>query len=306
MPKIRLLVLGAAVLAVTAVCFSKPPMRQHPSYHNFADQRTFLGVPNCLDVVSNLPFLFVGIWGLVVLHLDPSLEPRFSQILKSVRMQSYFLGVALTFFGSSYYHLHPANATLVWDRLPMTLGFMGSCPHLAERISVRAGNLLLLPLAIAGGLSVIYWYWTEAHGHGDLRPYFLVQFGALLTVLVILTLFGPRYTHTWCLVLALALYAVAKLLEKAFDPDIYSLGHVVSGHTLKHIAAAVATYFILFMLQRRTFISSHRLATVSAIHGRESVGSQNTSAEKSMRYQRRLKTSIGDLALGQSRGRRQL
>jgi len=110
---------------------------------------------------------------------------------------------------------------------------------------------------------VLYWYWTDAHGHGDLRSYFLVQYGSLLAVLVILTLFRARYMHAWCLVFALALYGSAKLLE-SFDPDIYSLGHMVSGHTLKHIAAAGATFFILLMLRRRACVSSHNVPTASA------------------------------------------
>jgi hypothetical protein len=161
----------------------------------------------------------------------------------------FFLGVALTSLGSSYYHLHPTHARLAWDRLPTILGFMGILsPTIADRIRARAGALSLPLLVVAGALSVIYWYWSEAHERGDLRPYHLVQFGSLLAVFVILTLFRARHTQTWCLVLALALYVAAKLLESS-DPDIYSLGQMVSGHTLKHLAAAASTYFVLFMLQ---------------------------------------------------------
>lgn len=36
-----------------------------------------------------------------------------------------FAGVLLTSAGSTWYHLAPTNDSLVWDRLPMTLGFMG-------------------------------------------------------------------------------------------------------------------------------------------------------------------------------------
>jgi hypothetical protein len=111
-----------------------------------------------------------------------------------------------------------------------------------------------VPLVIAGGLSVVYWHWTEAHGQGDLRPYFLVQFGSLLAVLAMLLLFRPLYTHTWCVVVALALYAGAKLLE-SLDRQIYALGGLVSGHTLKHLTAAGAAYFILRMLKRRSEVT---------------------------------------------------
>ena len=154
----RLLVLAIIVVAVTAVFLSKPPIPQAPSYHDFADQRTFLSVPNFLNVISNLPFLFVGIWGLVAVT-----EPRSSGsfLTRSERWPYavFFLGVALTFLGSSYYHLHPTNARLVWDRLPMTLGFMGILSAtIAERISVKAGVVLLPALVLAGVLTVGYWH----------------------------------------------------------------------------------------------------------------------------------------------------
>ena len=248
--RLGLLILAALVIAVTALIFSRPPIPQPASYHDFADQRTFFGVRNFMDVASNLAFLFVGVWGLLLVAGRGS-SSGFIAGSEKWAYAVFFLGVALTFFGSSYYHLHPANATLVWDRLPMTLGFMAIVAVMvAERISARAGVLSLLPLVIAGAVSVMYWRWTEAHGHGDLRPYYLVQFGSLLAVLVMLIAFRARYTKTWCVAIALALYVGAKMLE-SFDPEIYALGHFVSGHTLKHLAAAGAAYFILLMLQRR-------------------------------------------------------
>jgi hypothetical protein len=248
--RIRLLLLAAAVLAVTAVYFSKPPVPQDPGYHDFADQRVFFSISNFLDVISNLPFLFVGIWGLLVVN-RPESDASFLTKSEKWPYVVFFLGMALTAFGSSYYHLHPTNARLVWDRLPMTLGFMGILSAtIAERISVKAGVRLLPLLVIAGALTVAYWSWTEAQGRGDLRPYFVVQFGSLAVILAILLLFRARYTCTWCLVVALALYVAAKVLE-SFDLEIYSVGHTVSGHTLKHLTAAGAGGFIVWMLLRR-------------------------------------------------------
>jgi hypothetical protein len=224
---------------------------QSLDYHNFADQRTALGIPNILNVISNLPFLMVGIWGLVV-TTNRSHKESFLSDTERWPYIVFFFGVALTCFGSSYYHLHPGNATLVWDRLPMTLGFMGIVSAtVAERITVNAGVRLLPFLLTAGVLSVLYWSWTEAHGQGDLRPYYLVQFGSLFVVFACLVLFRPRYSRTWCLWIALGLYIAAKLLE-SFDKRIYSLGNLVSGHTLKHLAAAAAGYFVALMLARRT------------------------------------------------------
>jgi hypothetical protein len=45
-------------------------------------------------------------------------------------------------------------------------------------------------------------------------------------------------------------YALAKVLE-ALDRPIYNLGHIISGHTLKHLAAAMAVYWLARMIQKR-------------------------------------------------------
>lgn len=245
-----LVILTMVMVMFASYLFSLPRIPQSASYHNFADQRCFFGIPNFLDVVSNLPFLIVGICG-----LGSVISGKYTStfLVESERRPFvvFFLGVALTCFGSSYYHLHPTNTRLVWDRLPMTLGFMGILSaSIAERISVKAGTRLLLPLVAAGVGSVFYWFWTEARGRGDLRSYSLVQFGSLFVLLVMLVLFRQRYTQSWCLWAALAFYVAAKLLE-SFDREIYSVRHLVSGHTLKHLAAATAAYFILRMTYRR-------------------------------------------------------
>jgi hypothetical protein len=200
-----------------------------------------------------VPFLVVAIWGLFVVT---SSKFRVSPIARweSWPYIVFFLGLALTFLGSSYYHLQPTNFRLMWDRLPMTLGFMGIlCGTIAERISLSAGIWLLLPLVLLGLWSVGYWYWTETRGQGDLRAYYLVQFGSLVGVLAVLVLFRPRYTRSWCLVLALILYTAAKLAE-TLDSEIYKVTQVISGHTLKHLAAAAAGFFIVLMLQGRTAV----------------------------------------------------
>jgi hypothetical protein len=241
----------AALIAATIVCavavFARPPLPQPLDYHRFADARTILGVPNALNVLSNVPFAVVGGVGLVLIlrariFADP--VERWSYVV-------LFVGVTLTTLGSSWYHLAPDNGRLVWDRLPMALGFMGLLTAvLAERVSVVAARRLLLPLAAIGCGSVLYWHWTELRGAGDLRPYVLVQFGSLLVVVLMLALYRSRYADTAWLVTGLAAYATAKGLETA-DGAIFSAGHLVSGHTLKHLAAAGGVACVVAMLRRR-------------------------------------------------------
>jgi hypothetical protein len=256
----RYFVLFAALLAVLIAVFLLPATPQNEAYHNFADQRTLLGVPNCLNVISNVFFLVVGLLGIRFV-MGKSREGR-TPFLDAAERWPYlvfFISVAATAFGSSWYHLNPNDCTLLWDRLPMAAGFMSLVAAvIAERISVKAGLWLLAPLVLAGAGSVVYWEIGQANGHGDLRMYALAQFGSLLALLLLIALFPPRYTRTSDFILALAFYAGAKLLEAA-DRPIFRWGGIVSGHTLKHLAAAISTYWILRMLQLRAPVAEIRL-----------------------------------------------
>ena len=121
---------------------------------------------------------------------------------------------------------------------------------ITERIGVKAGSWLLGPLvAIAVG-SVVYWHWTEQRGAGDLRPYALVQFYPVVAIPLMLWWLPPRYTRGGALLAAAATYAAAKGPE-LLDGWILSTTRVVSGHTLKHLLAALAGYWVLRMLRHR-------------------------------------------------------
>jgi len=234
---------GILVLLMLGSLFtvmSLEPIPQDLAYHDFADQRTFLGVPNILDVISNLPFLLVGILGLRYCIRADLGAGRLAWIV-------LFAGVSLVSVGSAYYHWAPSNGTLVWDRLPMTVGFMGLLAALlGEYVNHRLPRWVLTPAVLAGIASVLYWHLTD-----DLRPYAWVQFFPLLTIPVVMVLFRPRYTHSWLLLVSLGWYVLAKVTEN-FDASIFELTRqVVSGHSMKHVLAAVGCCSILLMLQKR-------------------------------------------------------
>lgn len=251
--KTFLLALAAALPAIGIWFF--PPIAQDHGYHQFADRRGFLGVPNFLDVASNIGFVLVGVLGLWRLG-KPSAAGWFRDPREAWVWRVIFLGVGLTGLGSGYYHLDPTNATLVWDRLPMTLVTTPIFAALVcERISVRGGLALLGPLVLAGVGSVIYWAWSEATGHGDLRPYALAQYLPLLLVPLVIGIFAPRYTRASGYLWAVGWYALAKLGEE-LDGRIFALGGLASGHTLKHLCAAVALYGLLRMVERRRVLGS--------------------------------------------------
>jgi hypothetical protein len=217
-----------ALLAVLAACMSRPRMAQDPAYHEFADQRQLLGLPHLLDVASNLPFLVIGVLGLLLCRASGR-APR------ARAWTAVFAGTALVSAGSAYYHWAPDDARLVWDRLPMTLGFMGLFVALvAEHLGEQVERRLLLPALLTGLASVLWWRWS-----GDLRFYFWVQFAPLVCVPLVLLLYPGRYTHRAYLLHALGFYVLAKLAEAA-DRSIFELtARTVSGHTLKHLLAAV-------------------------------------------------------------------
>jgi len=212
------------------------PIAQDPAYYLFADGRTLLAIPNFWNVVSNLPFAVVGIWGLhAVLNIDRA-HARFE--LRNTYLV-FFVGVFLTAFGSSYFHLVPADGSLFWDRLPMTVGFAGLFAAVIGEYGSTATAKRWLPIFLVIGVSsVVYWQWTESLGRGDLRPYAIVQFLPLLVVPAILLMskrendIGP---YLW---LMIAFYVVAKLLE-FFDVAVFDGIKVLSGHSLKHVVAAL-------------------------------------------------------------------
>lgn len=227
-----------------------PTLRQPEAYHHFADDRTMLGIPNFLNVMSNAPFAWWGAMGLWFVGRSHAANARGGFILRSERIPYavFFAGAFLTCFGSGYYHWSPDDATLAWDRLPMTLAFMGLLAAIvAERIDVRAGLLLLGPLVAAGAASV--WWWRRS---GNLWPYACAQFFSIVLIGLLLVLFPPRYSRTGDLLWVTGFYVLAKVFE-ALDRQIFALtDYLVSGHTLKHLAAAVSVYWVLRMLQRRS------------------------------------------------------
>ena len=256
----RALPVGAIGVAALAILFlAAHPMPQAQSYHRFKDDRTLLGMPNALNVLSNVPFLFVGAWGLWYLLIGQGSRPGRGWLEPAERWAFVltFLGVALTGFGSTYYHLQPDNDRLVWDRLPMALGFTGLIVAMvAERISGRLANWLLVPLAAVGVGSVLQWHLTERHESGDMRLYLFVQGYALIFVLITPLLFPPRYTRTADWYIGIGWYALAKVCE-SLDGRIYAdTGGIASGHTLKHLLGAVSTYWLLRMLMLRHPLSS--------------------------------------------------
>ena len=245
---------GKTLLLITIACVLAaillPAMPQPLSYHVFADCREFFGVANFFNVVSNLPFLVAGGWGLALIFRGAG---NFADPREQLPYLVFFLGALLTCFGSAYYHFAPDNTRLVWDRLPMTLGFAGLVSAaLAERMDYRFGLRCLWPLLAMGVVTVLYWYGTERAGAGNVMPYGVYQgWSVLVIVLVLLWYPATRYSHGSLLAWAAVWYGLAKVFE-TFDLPIYRLlGGTLSGHSIKHVLAACAVFAIVRQLRLR-------------------------------------------------------
>jgi hypothetical protein len=244
----RLKIIVAIVVIAIIAAFSMDPIAQDPAYHHFADRRSLINIPNFYNILSSLPFVIIGIMGMRLVGSGRATGGLAE--LQSMYL-AFFGGVFLTGFGSAYYHYHPDNQTLLWDRLPITIAFMALFSAIAgEYISSRLALKLFVPLLLSGIISVIYWYVTELNGNGDLRAYALVQFLPVLLIPLILWLFNSRLNGNKYIWGVLGAYALSKFMEY-FDAPIYSKLDIVSGHSLKHLIAASGTLIYYWALRNR-------------------------------------------------------
>lgn len=238
-PSTRWSILIGICVVSFAVVANLAPIAQPQSYHDFADSRTIAGIPRALDVLSNFAFIIPALLGMFYLFVPnqkfgPGVRPAYGAL---------FIGLILTGIGSAYYHLAPGNQRLVFDRLPMTIAMAGCIATLLfDRFGAK--TLWVLPVAMAAGIgTVLQWAASEQRGHGDLRWYSLYQGLTVLGGAALLVLFPSRAGAALQATRALAIVVLGNVLAKLFevlDKPIYSLGGIISGHTLKHLSAGLA------------------------------------------------------------------
>jgi hypothetical protein len=228
----------AVLLAMAAAMLAHGPIAQLAHYHEFADTRGVLGIPNAGDVLSNAGFALVGLWGLAALWPHRA-DPDFARAWPGYTL--FLAAIVLTAFGSSFYHLAPDNARLVWDRMPIALACAGLLAAVdAETRDTAQPRWLPVVLALAGVASVLWWSVTEAGGVGDLRPYLLLQAAPLVLIPLWQANHGTPRAERIAFGVAIALYAGAKAAELA-DHAIFDALGFMSGHTIKHLLSIAAS-----------------------------------------------------------------
>lgn len=253
-PVVKVFCLALLLVVLAGFTWALPRIPQPPEYHHFADQRSCFGLPNCRDTASNALFLLAGVAGLRFLFA-PSARRTFIEPGEALPYALFFCATILIGLGSGWYHLAPDNGRLVWDRAAIALALMAwLAAVLCERVGPKAG-LCLLPLLVAAGLgSVAYWGLSEARGAGDLRLYGLVQVTPMLLIPLLLRLYPPRYSGDRDLAAVIGFYLLALLCDLG-DRRIFTFtGGLVSGHTVKHLLAGLAGYWIVHRLQRRRIL----------------------------------------------------
>ena len=221
------------ITALTALALLGPALSAGAHPHSFADQRTVLGIPCALDVLSNVPFAVAGCWGLVVLRrVAAGTLDAMSRALATL----FFVGLLCTALGSTMYHWQPQDTGLLWDRLGMVLPFAGLLGLAAAgRVSMGAGRAVAAWVLVAGALAVVWWAHT-----GNLFPWAVVQIGGMLVVLALACLPRQHGALTIHLGAVMVLYALAKLFEAADHFVFAATLQSVSGHSVKHLLAAGA------------------------------------------------------------------
>lgn len=250
--KTSVILLAVLTLLIFAIGLAIGPIPQPQSYHNFADQRSFLNIANAWNVLSNIPFAIAGIWGIFLLLSTGKIQ--FMDERERWPWVGVSIGLILTAIGSGYYHLAPDDSRLVWDRLAMTVFFMSFVAALiTERINIRLGLWLLPGLLLIGFYSVLHWYAGEQHEMGDLRIYLGLQIFTIAVVLVMMTVPSP-YDRSGDLAVILLLFGLARLFE-IYDRQVAGLTeNWTSGHTLKHFAGALAGIWLIRMIWKRKIV----------------------------------------------------
>jgi hypothetical protein len=245
-----------AIVMLLLVAVLGPVVLQPVHQHDFADQRFFGYLPNAADVLSNLPFALWGLAGFMTL-----------QVVKLNRTMVglsalFFIGLIVTAFASSWYHLELNNAGLMIDRLGMTVAFAGLLGlAAADRVSLRAGVILSGSTLALGSLSV--WVWSLS---GNVLPWVVLQFGGMSLVLWFATHPPLQGTHGGLAVrwgVVILIYAFAKVFEFA-DHAVYDFtAHIISGHSLKHIIASFAAWPVLSAIKQGRILSLTKIEHIT-------------------------------------------
>ncbi|XVF35335.1 hypothetical protein REPUB_Repub18cG0136700 [Reevesia pubescens] len=238
---------GVSLLCWLFIMLVAPKIPLSYRNHLYADMRNFLGVPNTLNVITNFPFLIVGVLGFV-LSLGGG---GFFYIRLRGEIWGWVLfygGIASVAFGSAYYHLRPDDNRVMLDTFPMMIAYSSLFSNfILERLGEKMGLSCLFSLLVIAVLSTIY-----ARTFNDLRLCMTFQLIPCIAIPIMTFLFPPKYTHSryWLWIAGVSI--IAKM-EALADMKIYRANnYIISGHSLEHLCSAITPVLVTVMLMQRS------------------------------------------------------
>lgn len=228
----RVTIVSALGLAAIVVAAFAIEIVRGPEFHRYADTREWLGIPHAGDVLSNLAFLIVAARGLRRTYVPMG--------------RAVLAGVVAIGLGSGLYHWAPSDLTLAFDWAPIALTLaMLSAAVIADRDGPGLVAIALAPVLALG--SVAWWLVTGGTAGGNMAPYVAVQVTCIALPALVAVVAPGRVRASW-LFAGLAGFILARILG-AYDRALLdAIG--ISGHSLKHIAAAQAAACALRGLMR--------------------------------------------------------
>lgn len=193
-----------------------------PSYHNLADTRKLLNVKNGYNVLSNLAVFAPTLYLLQKHNLNT----------KNKILAFHISLIALT---STYYHIYPTNARIVWDMLSI------ATTH-AVVLSYFVEEKIAITLYLFSIISVIYWFL-----YNDLRPYILLLVG--IPLYIILQIYNDERVKQY--IIPLIISGLFTRYVEHNDAKIFKITNkTISGHTLKHLSAGISLYVTIIILEK--------------------------------------------------------
>ncbi|XP_075672394.1 uncharacterized protein LOC142641920 isoform X2 [Castanea sativa] len=241
----RTRVWGGALLCWLCLMFATPKIPLSPKHHRYADMRNFLGVPNTLNVITNFPFLVVGVLGFVL-----CLQRNFFNIILRGELWGwalFYAGTAGVAFGSAYHHLKPDDNRVMWDTFPMMIAYSSLfSSFMVERMGEKIGLSSLFALLLFAFLSTAY-----GITYNDLRLCMTFQLIPSVAIPGMMYVFQPKYTHSRYWLFAAGIHVLAKF-EGVADKKIYRANrYIISGHSLEHLCLAIVPVLLSIMLMYR-------------------------------------------------------
>jgi hypothetical protein len=255
------LMLAMALAAVVGLV-AWGPVGLVPHMHHFVDEGTWLGVPNGLNVLSHVPLIPIGLWGIWRVSRLPSNE-RLRWI-----WGWFFLCQMLATLGGMFYHLAPGDSAFIWDQVPKSAACsLFAFAFLAERIDRRFGESPAIAAAlIASLLGGIWWLYSLHHeGVGDLRPLiWLEMLPVLLVATGAWTLRGHLLSRQDWMRSQIS-FAVAQTVDWT-DGTVFELTHhAIGGHSVRHLALAACVGWVAYRLGQETVHAKKKTAPEAVV-----------------------------------------